>query len=131
MQKKRIVQKLWGWICLAVNCFVVFLYLAEQREELLGVGILSSALTICYGVLKTHLDKLKGDTSLTSVVIEYVCLYIITFLLGLKATSDLSSLSVLIALAITSLFKICIFLLITYWCAIRQYFFRGNKEKKK
>lgn len=120
-QKRQIIQKLWGWICLSVNCFVMTLHLAEQHAEFLKGGILLSLLTICYGAIKTQMDKLKGDTSVTSVVIEYVCVYIITFLIGFKLATYLSSVSVLIWLIIASLVEMIVFLLFTYWRAICRF----------
>ena len=127
-QKKRIIQKLWGWICLSVNCFVMTLHLAGQHTEFLYGGILLFVLTIFYGVIKTQMDKLKGDTSIASIVIEYVCVYVITFLVGLKMADHLSSVSVLISLTIASITEILIFLLLTYWRAI-CHFFCQSKQK--
>ena len=118
-QRKQTIQKLWGWICLSVNCLVVALHLSGQF--LVG-GILLSVLTACYGVIKTHLDKVKGDISVAAIAIEYVCVYIITFLLGLKVASSLASVSVLIVLAIVSLAEMLIFIFITYWRAICRFF---------
>lgn len=76
------------------------------------------------------MNKLKDDTSIASVAIEYVSLYIITFLLGFKTASYLSSVSVLIALVIVSLAEMLIFLFITYWLAIRR-FLRGAKDRRR
>ena len=121
-QRKRTIQKLWGWICLSVNCLVVALHLSGQYAELWVGGILLSVLTASYGVIKTHLDKAKGDISVAAIAIEYACVYIITFLLGLKAASSLASVSVLIVLAIVSLAEMLIFIFITYWRAICRFF---------
>ena len=120
-QKKRVLQKLWGWACLSINCLVVSLYLSGQHAELLNGGILLCALPVCYGILKTQMDKRKGDISVAAVAIEYICVYIITFLLGFKTASYLSSVSVLIALAVASLAEMLVFLCITYWYAIRRF----------
>lgn len=128
-QKKRMIQKLWGWVCLSINCLVASLHLTGQRPELLGGGILLSVLTICYGAIKTQMDKLKGDTSVVTVVIEYICVYIITFLAGFKMASYLSDVSVLIALVIASLVEMLIFLFITYWNAIRRIFCKRKSKK--
>ena len=128
-QKKRIIQKLWGWVCLSINCLVVSLYLSGQHAELLNSGILLSVLIICYGAIKTQMDKLKGDTSIATVAIEYVCVYIITVLLGFKIAFYLSSDSVLITLVVVSLAEMVMFLFITYWHAIRR-FFSQNKQKR-
>lgn len=130
-QKKRIIQKLWGWVCLSINCLVVSLYLSGQHAELLNSGILLSVLIICYGAIKTQMDKLKGDTSIATVAIEYVCVYIITVLLGFKMASYLSSVSVLIALVVVSLAEMLIFLFITYWHAIRRFFFQSKQKNEK
>ena len=112
-QKKRIIQKIWGWICLSINCLVMSLHLTGQYAEFLKYGILLSILTISYGVIKTHMDKLKGDMSVASIVIEYVCVYIITFLAGFKLANYLPSVSVLISLIITSLVEMLLFLFFT------------------
>lgn len=121
-QRKRIVQKLWGWICLSANCLVASLYLVGQHPELLGGGVLLSVLTVCYGAIKTHMDRLKGDASIASIVMEYVCVYVITFLLGVKVVSYRSSISVLVALVFASIAEMLVFLLITYWHTIRRFF---------
>ena len=113
-QKKRIIQKIWGWICLSINCLVMSLHLTGQYTEFLKYGILLSILTIFYGTIKTQMDKLKGDTSVTSIVIEYVCVYIITFLAGFKLTNYLPSASVLISLIIASLAEMLLFLFFSY-----------------
>lgn len=128
-QKKRVLQKLWGWICLSVNCLVVSIYLSGQHAQLLNGGILLCALPVCYGILKTQMDKRKGDTSVAAVAIEYVCLYIITFLLGFKTASYLSSVSVLIALVIASLAEMLVFLFVTYWYGICR-FLRNLKDRE-
>lgn len=128
-QKKRIIQKLWGWICLSVNCFVMSFHLTGQHAEFLKGGILLSLLTICYGAIKTQMDKLKGDTSVASIVIEYVCVYIITFLIGFKLATYLPSVSVLISLIIASLAEMFLFLLFTYWRAICRFFFQRKQKK--
>ena len=129
-QKKRMLQKLWGWICLSINCLVVALHLTGQRAELLSSGIFFSVMPICYGVIKTQMDKRKGDTSVISVAIEYVCVYIITFLLGFKMVSYLSSVSVMIALLIASVAEMLVFLLITYWHTIRRFFLQKTGQNR-
>lgn len=125
-QKKRVIQKLWGWLCLSANCIVMTLHLAEQHAEFLKGGVILSILTICYGAIKTQMDKLKGDTSVASVVIEYVCVYIITFLIGFKMATYLSTVSVLISLIIASLVEMILFLFLTYWRAICRFFLQKN-----
>lgn len=129
-QKKRMIQKLWGWICLAINCLVISLHLTGQHGELLG-GILLAILTICYGVIKTRLDKLKGDISVASVAIEYICIYIITFLAGAKVASYILSVSVLISLVIATIGEILIFIFITYQGNIRHFFLQSKHKTQK
>lgn len=128
-QKKRIIIKLWGWGCLSINCLVVSLYLAGQHSELLNGGILFAILTVGYGVLKTQLDKIKGDTSVATIIIQYICVYIITFVLGFKASSYLSSDHVLFALVVTSLAEMLVLLCITYWYTIYRLIFKGKPKK--
>ena len=120
-RKKRILQKLWGWICLSINCLVVSFHLTGQYEELRNVAIFLSASPVCYGALKTQIDKVKGDMSVVTVVIEYICVYIITFVLGFKIASDLASISVLITWVIVAFVEILIFLIITYWSFLRGF----------
>ncbi len=127
-QKKRNLQKLWGWICLSINCLAVSFHLTGQYEELRKVAILLSLSPVCYGVFKTQMDKVKGDMS---VVIEYICVYIITFVLGFKMASDLSSVSVLITLVIVSFVEILIFLIITYWNFLRVFFSKKTMSPRK
>ena len=130
-QKKRMIQKLWGWICLAINCLVMSLHLTGQHGELLGGGILLAILTICYGVIKTQLDKLKGDISVASVAIEYICIYLITFLAGAKVASYILSVSVLISLVIATIVEILIFIFITYQGNIRRFFLQSKHKTQK
>ena len=127
-KRKRIIQKLWGWICLAINCVIMTVYLAEQRAELLGGGILFAVLIICYGAVKTQMDKTKEDMSITSVVIEYGCVYMITFLAGFKVAYDLPSVSVLVALVIASAAELLVLFCINYWNAIHR-FIRKKKNR--
>ena len=129
-QKKQIIQKLWGWGCLSINCLVVSIYLSESHTQLPNGGILLSVLPLCYGAIKTQMDKLKGDTSIATVIIQYVCVYIITFLLGFKTSSYLSSFSVLIALIIVSIVEILIFILITYWHTIRRLLRKAYQKRQ-
>ena len=126
-QKKRMIQKLWGWICVAINSLVMSLHLAGQHAELLNGGIVLSVLTILYGVIKTQADKRKGDLSVASIVIEYVCVYIITFLAGLKVMTHISSVSVLISLTIASIAEMLFFLLLTDWRAICRFFCQSKR----
>lgn len=127
-QKKRVILKLWGWICLALNCLVGFLHLAEHRAEFLNLGIFLAMLTICYGVIKTNLDRLKGDTSITSIVIEYVCVYLLTYVMAFKLAEYLTSALVLISLTISSLVEMLVFMLIAYWRSIYHFFVKANKK---
>lgn len=126
-QKKRLLQKLWGWICLSINCLVVSLHLIGQNAELLTCGILLSILTVCYGVIKTQTDKLKGDISVASVVIEYICIYIITFLGGYKVAAYIPSVSVLIALVIATVVEILILFFIANLGKIQRFFCKTKK----
>ena len=121
-KRKRIIQKLWGWFCLSINYLIMSLHLIRQNTALFYGGILVSVSTICYGALKTQADKLKGDTSVASIVIEYVCVYIITFLSGFEIASYFGAGSVLIVLAIASLVELLVFLIITNLLAIRHFF---------
>ena len=130
-QKKRILQKLWGWTCLSINCLAVSFHLTGQYEELRKVAILLSLSPVCYGVFKTQMDKVKGDMSVVTVVIEYVCVYIITFVLGFKMASDLSSVSVLITLVIVSFLEILIFLIVNYWNYLRVFFSKKTMSPRK
>lgn len=98
------------------------MHLIGQNAELLTGGILLSVLTIGYGVIKTQMDKLKGDISVASVAIEYICIYIITFLGGYKVAAYIPSVSVLIALVIATIVEILILFFITYLGKIRRFF---------
>ena len=130
-QKKRIFQKLWGWICLSINCLVVSLHLTRQYTELRNVSIFLSVSPICYGAIKTQLDKLKGDTSVVTIAIEYICVYIVTFLLGFKIASYLSSVSVLIALVIVFFAEMSVFFTVTYWHVIHRFFSKTKRKSEK
>ena len=120
-RKKQTSQKLWGWGCLSINCIVISIYLSDSHPELLKGSVLLSVLVFCYGVIKTQMDKLKGDTSIATIAMEYICVFILTFVLGFKTAFHLSSVSVLIALLVVSFVEMLIFLLITYWHAIRRF----------
>lgn len=120
LKKKRILLKLWGWISLSVNLLIISLYVLEQNAKFPHSAIVLCVIPICYGAIKTYVDKGKGDISVASIVIEYICVYIITFLLALKMLSYLSSLAVLIALLIAFVAEMLVFLLIAYWHTIKR-----------
>lgn len=126
-QKKRIVQKLWGWFCLSINCLIMTLLLREKFADYLTSGILLSLSIFGYGVAKTQLDKSKNDLSGVSVAIEYICIYLITFLSAFKITALLSTVRLLPWLTIVSLIELLIFLLITYWHPIQKFFRKRQK----
>ena len=126
-QKKRIVQKLWGWFCLSINCLIMTLLLREKFADYLTSGILLSLSIFGYGVVKTQLDKSKNDLSGVSVAIEYICIYLITFLSAFKITALLSTVRLLPWLTIVSLIELLIFLLITYWHPIQKFFRKRQK----
>lgn len=130
-QRKRVIQKLWGWISLSINCLVITTFLQEKITGLLTKGILLSVLILCYGVVKTRADKRKDDLSGVSVLIEYICVYIITFLSAFKVIVYLSSISLLLALTITSVIELLVFLFITYWRTIQTVFTQRNKGKRR
>ena len=129
-QKKRIILKLWGWICLAANCLIMALHLAEQRAEFLIPGIFLAISAVGYGAIKTKLDKLKGDTSTTSIVVEYVCVYLLTFIMGFKLSDYLTSASVLISLMLSSLGEMLVFVLLAYWRSVCRFFVKDSKKGK-
>lgn len=122
--KKRIIQKLWGWICMAFNCMIITIFLADKVTDFLNKGILLSFLIILYGIGKLQADKAKNDRSGISVVIEYICIFAITLLCAFRVSDYLSSLSVLIVSAISCSVEFVVFLLITYWHTIRRLFLR-------
>lgn len=119
-QKRRILQKLWGWICLSVNCMVATLFLAHTDKEFLVSGAALSISTICYGFVKTYRDKSKDDLSGVSVAIQYICIYIITLVIALKLSDYLSSFSPLIYLSVISLIELLVVLVLTNWCVIKR-----------
>ena len=122
VKKTRVLQKLWGWVCLSINCIVLILQLAERVESSLGIGILISVSVLCYGVIKTLNDKQKDDLSVVSVLIEYICVYLITFMSAFKVAEYILSTDILIFLAIASLAELLVLWCITYRYAIRNFF---------
>ena len=130
-QKKRILQKLWGWISLSINCFVISFHLTGQYEDLRNSAMLLSALPVCYGALKTQIDKVKGDMSVITIVIEYLGVYIITFVLGFKIAEELVSISVLITLVIVTFIEILLFLIITCWNFLRGFLMKTTSQITK
>ena len=52
LKKRRVAQKLWGWVSLSINYFIMALFLAEKHAGILGGGILLSAFTLYYGISK-------------------------------------------------------------------------------
>lgn len=127
-QKKRIIQKLWGYVCLAINCFIISIFLTEQVSNFLGSGGILSILIIGYGVVRARVDKVTNDLSGTSVAIEYICVYILTFLAAFEVLPYLSSFSLFIVLAISSLVEFIIFLFITYYHTIRRFFLKYKER---
>ena len=127
-QKKRIIQKLWGYVCLAINCFIISIFLTEQVSNFLGSGGILSILIIGYGAVRARVDKVTNDLSGTSVAIEYICAYILTFLAAFEVLPYLSSFSLFIVLAISSLVEFIIFLFITYYHTIRRFFLKYKER---
>lgn len=125
--KKRIAQKLWGWFCLSINCLIMVLFLGEKFADYLIGGVLLSILILCYGVVKTQNEKNKDDLSGVSVAIEYICIYLITFLSAFKLTAHFSIIALLPWLTILSLVELFIFLLITYWRTVQKVFRNAHK----
>jgi len=125
--KKRIAQKLWGWFCLSINCLIMVLFLGEKFADYLIGGVLLSILIFCYGVVKTQNEKNKDDLSGVSVAIEYICIYLITFLSAFKLTAHFSITALLPWLTILSLVELFIFLLITYWRTVQKIFRKAHK----
>lgn len=129
-QKKRAVQKLWGWACLSINCLIIALFLGEKVADYLTRGGLLSLVILCYGVIKTCSDMSKDNLSGTSVLVEYVCVYILTFLSAVKVVTYLSSIALLLWLVVVSLVELFVFLLITYWHTIRNFFRKTRRTRR-
>lgn len=125
-QKKRILQKLWGWICLSINCIIMAIFLTHKFDDLRRAAIGLSVVIICYGIMKTIVDKNKNDLSGASVAIEYICVFILTFLSAFKVLEYLPSISLLITLVLSSVAELLVFLLITYWYVIRRFFSQAS-----
>ena len=125
LNKKRFLQKLWGWICLSINLLIIYIYMLEVNTEFPRFTVFLCVMPICYGTIKTYVDISKGDTSIAPIVIEYICVYILTFLIAFKIMPDLSSLSVFIVLLIAFVTEMLVFLLITYWYIIRGIIKKG------
>ena len=130
LKKRRVAQKLWGWVSLSINYFIMALFLAEKHAGILGGGILLSAFTLYYGISKISYAKYVDDLSAGSVVIEYIGVYIVTFAAGFKAAGYLSSAAVLIALVVASIVEFLVFLTITNWYAILRFFRKIRKIEK-
>ena len=128
IKKKRIIQKLWGWVCLSINCLIITLFLGEKVIGYPLVGILLSLSFLCSGAAKTLSDKNKNDLSGGSVAIEYVCIYIITFLAAFKITEYLESAALLLLLIIVSLGELTVFVFVTYWNIIRNILHRKSER---
>ena len=121
-QKKRILQKLFGWIFLSANCLVATLFLGDKNEHFLVRGLFLSALIICYGALKTYRDKRKSDFSGMSVAIQYICVYVITFVATFKLADYLSSIVLLTTMCVVSLTELLAFVVFTNWGDIKRIF---------
>lgn len=102
-------------------------FLGEKFADYLIGGVLLSVLIFCYGVVKTQNEKNKDDLSGVSVAIEYICIYLITFLSAFKLTAHFSIIALLPWLTILSLVELFIFLLITYWRTVQKVFRKAHK----
>lgn len=120
-QKQRIIQKLWGWICLAINILIITFFLSKKIVNFLCTGLLISVAIICYGFAKTLADRFKDNLSGTSVMIQYICMYVLTFLSVFRVSEYITSVSVLIVLVISCVLEFLVFLFITYWHVIRRF----------
>lgn len=115
-QKKRIIQELWAHISLAINCAITTFMLAGNERGLLVSGLLLAVAIICHGVLKIHRGKFrKGDFSGVSVVIQYICVFVITFTVAIRLEDHLPLIPLLVALSIASFAELLVVLIITYW----------------
>lgn len=129
-KKRRIAQKLLGRISLSINGFVMVLFLVKKNTALLSGGILLFIVSLWHSVSRTSYDKSVDDLSKISIIIEYIAVYIITFLSAFKVAEYLSSVAVLIVLTIFSIAELLAFLLITYWYSILRFFQKIRKLEK-
>ena len=125
-QKKRILQKLWGWLCLSINCLIFTLYLANNIPQCPGIIVLLPLLVFNYGLGKTGSDIYKNDLTGISVAIEYIGICITTLVAIIKISSYLLSTSLIILSTIFAFIECLVFLLITYWYRISRFFTRKH-----
>lgn len=104
-----------------INCFYLTLIMAGKDTSFLFKGMAFVVLLLWQGVSRTQLDKAKDALSGMSVVVEYVGIYIMTFVSAVYVSTDIRSLVPLYVTIIISLVEILVFLLITYWYPIRRF----------
>ncbi len=126
---KRILQELWIWISISANCLIAALHLTEQEYR--SRGILFAVMTMGFGVLKIWAEKDKGGISFARIVIDCVCMYILTFLVGINLASYLPTVSVLNVLGIAVIIETLIFLCITYWHRLCRFLFKSKQRNNK
>lgn len=125
--RKRIFQKLWGWISLSINFILISFFLGGKSVDLLIKGLILSVLTICYGISRTLADKYKNALSVDSVLVEYVGVFILTLLFCYAASTYLNSKLLIIVLAISFVFEVLVLLLITFWYPFKRFLIRKRK----
>ena len=120
-QRKRIFLKLWGWLCLSLNCLIIAILVSEKNPNFLEKGIFISIVAFWLGIVKTHRDKILNDFSKVSLGIQYLCTYIITAGMAVKASNYLMSFVPIIVLASVSIVEMMIFCSILWFRAIQHF----------
>ena len=120
-QKKRIIQRMWAWICFALNILIVAFYLKDKKELFYG-SLMLAVIVLNYGIGKINADIRKGDFSIEGVVIEYIGFFVITIMGAFKITEYLRTLSVLITIIVSSIVELMVLLILNNWSTISLFF---------
>lgn len=116
MQKynHRITLKLYGWICLAVDQFVLSIILSTQFNRLWIGGAILCVCVVTYGFIRIQKDKYSGNMSIVSIVVQYVCIFFVLIVEYLCAAEYVVSLLPLLVLGIVCVSELVIVIVIVF-----------------
>ena len=112
--KYRMALKLYGWICLAVDQFVLSIILSAHFNSLWIGGVILCVCVVTYGFIRTQRDKYTDNTSIVSIVVQYVCICFLLFGGYLRAAEYVASLFPLLVLGIACVSELIIVIVIMF-----------------
>ena len=115
--KHRILLKTLGWVFFGVNGFLELLMLsiASHNFKFLFGAIIALLLFVFQGWMNIYLDKQAKDFSMTPLVTEYICLFILSCILVYTMYEWISFLAAIVILCAMVVECIVVFIIIYYY----------------